>query len=100
MSDMAPPVTLFSLDELREYVHRALCRRENLLPEQSPLGELPLLRGGKSCGIQFIVQGPRALRLSAIWASDLNVIYFYDSRGERYLKVPLRYRLKRSLDAA
>ncbi len=100
MSDKVPPVALFSHDDLREYVHETLCRRENLLREQSPLSELPLLRGGKYCGAQFIVQGPRALRLSAIWALDLNVIYFYDSRGERYLKTPLRYRLKPALDAA
>lgn len=100
MTELAPTVALFSIDELREYVHRALCQRENLLLEQSPVAELPLLRGGKQCGIQFIVQGPRALRLSAIWASDLNVIYLYDSRGERYLKVSLRYRLKPLLGAA
>ena len=100
MTETAPPVALFSLDELREYVHRTLCRRENLLAEQSPLGELPLMREGRNCGIQFIVQGPRAVRLSAIWASDLNVIYFYDARGERYLKVSLRYRLTKAADAA
>lgn len=100
MTETAPPVALFSLDELRDYVHRTLCRRENLLVEQSPLGELPLMRSGQSCGIQFIVQGPRAVRLSAIWASDLNVIYFYDARGERYMKVALRYRLTKTADAA
>lgn len=100
MTDLALPMDLFSLDELREFVHRSLCRHENLLQDQSPLTELPLLRGGKHCGLQFTVHGPRTLRLSAIWAADLNVIYFYDSRGERYLKIPLRYRLKRVLDAA
>jgi hypothetical protein len=94
MSNLAAPLVLFSLDELREYIHRTLCRRENLLPDQSPLGELPLTRSGASCGIQFILQGPRAVRLSAIWASDLNVVYFYDTRGERFMKVPLRYRLQ------
>lgn len=94
MSNPAAPLVLFSLDELREYIHRTLCRRENLLPDQSPLGELPLTRSGASCGIQFILQGPRAVRLSAIWASDLNIVYFYDTRGERFMKVPLRYRLQ------
>lgn len=100
MTDLAAPVSLHSLDELRDYIHQALCRRENLLVEQSPLSETPLLRAGGVCGIQFTVHGPRAVRLSAIWAADLNVIYLYDARGERYLKVPLRYRLKRMLDAA
>jgi hypothetical protein len=100
MTEMVAPLALFSLDELREYVHSTLCRRENLLAEQSPLGELPLMRGGQSCGIQFVVQGPRAVRLSAIWASDINVIYFYDTKGERYMKIPLRYRLTKMADAA
>lgn len=100
MIDPIRPVALFSIDELRDYVHETLCRRENLLLDQSPITELPLFRGGKYCGAQFIVQGPRALRLSAIWALDLNVIYFYDSKGERYLKLPLRHRLKQTADAA
>lgn len=100
MSETVSPVALFSHEEMREYVHKLLCRRENLLPEQSSLSEQPLMRGGKYCGAQFTVHGPRALRLSAIWAQDLNVIYFYDSRGERYLKLPLRYRLKAAADAA
>lgn len=94
MSDLAAPLVLFSLDELRDYVHRTLCRHENLLQDQSPLGESPLVRGGKSCGIQYIVQGPRSVRLSAIWASDVNMLYFYDTRGERFLKIPLRYRIQ------
>ncbi|MES2793274.1 MAG: hypothetical protein V4719_26930 [Planctomycetota bacterium] len=100
MTETVAPLALFSLDELREYVHSTLCRRENLLAEQSPLGELPLMRAGQSCGIQFVVQGPRAVRLSAIWASDINVIYFYDTKGERYMKIPLRYRLTKTADAA
>lgn len=96
MSDLAAPLVLFSLEELREYVHRTLCRRENLLQDQSPLDESPLYRGGQRCGIQFVVHGPRSVRLSAIWASDLNVIYLYDTRGERFMKIPLRYRLQRA----
>ena len=94
MSGTVTPLVLFSIDELRAYIHTTLCQRENLLQDQSPLGESPLVRGNKSCGIQFIVQGPRAVRLSAIWASDVNMIYFYDARGERFMKVPLRYRLQ------
>lgn len=100
MTETVSPVALFSLDELREFVHRTLCRRENLLADQSPLGELPLIRGGRSCGIQFIVQGPRAVRLTAIWASDENIIYMYDARGERYMKVKLKYRFDAKKDAA
>ena len=33
------------------------------------------------------------MRLGAIWAADHNVIYFYDARGERYLKIKLNRRI-------
>lgn len=100
MTETDLTLALFSWAELREYIHHILCRSADLLAEQSPLAELPLIRAGRRCGIQFILQGPRNLRLSAIWASDLNVIYFYDANGERGLKVALRYRLTRTADAA
>jgi hypothetical protein len=30
------------------------------------------------------------VRLGAIWAADRNILYFYDARGERYLKLELK----------
>jgi hypothetical protein len=56
------------------------------------MGELPLVLYGNPCGLQFTIRGPRSIRLSAVWASDSNVIYFYDTRGERFLKVRLNSR--------
>ena len=35
----------------------------------------------------------RDVRLGAIWAADHNLVYFYDARGERYLKIKLARRL-------
>ncbi|HUG94464.1 MAG TPA: hypothetical protein VML55_26775 [Planctomycetaceae bacterium] len=91
---MSEPASLIrSLDDLRRYVHRELCARENLLAEQFTMTEMPLVRKSRSCGIQFSLQGPRSVRLGAIWASDHNTIYFYDARGERYRKVQLQQRL-------
>lgn len=87
MSDRAPALT--SLDELRNFVHQTLCAKENLLPEQSLLRESPLWRDGQECGRQFIVQGPRLVQLSAIWAADQGLLYFYDTKGERFLKLHL-----------
>lgn len=81
------------LDDLREYIHHKLCECENLLREQFIMTEMQLTRRGRDCGLQFSLQGPRSVRLGAIWASDHNVIYFYDARGIRYLKVKLRQRL-------
>ncbi|MCA9117557.1 MAG: hypothetical protein KDA79_20950 [Planctomycetaceae bacterium] len=82
-----------SLDDLRTFIHKTLCQKENLLEEQFTMTEMQLMRRGRECGLQFSLHGPRSVRLGAIWASDHNVVYFYDARGERYLKLKLANRL-------
>lgn len=82
-----------TLDDLRLYIHQTLCQKENLLADQFSMSEMVLVRRGRDCGLQFSLQGPRSVRLGAIWASDHNMIYFYDAQGERYAKVRLRHRL-------
>jgi hypothetical protein len=82
-----------NIDELRLFVRETLCAKENLVSEQFPMNEIVLRRGEQSCGLQFLLFGPRSIRLGAIWAADHNVIYFYAANGERYLKVPLKHRL-------
>ena len=81
--------TLPTLDDLRQYVHAQLCAKESLLEDQFVTQEDPLLMRGRVCGRQFQLHGPRSIRLGAIWASDKNLIYFYDTQGERYLRVQL-----------
>lgn len=81
-----------SLDDLRKFVHKTLCEKENLLPEQFSITEMLLSRHGRDCGLQFSLQGPRNVRLGAIWAADQNVLFFYDARGQRYLKIRLPQR--------
>lgn len=81
-----------SLDDLRAFVHQTLCDRENILRDQFALTETKLLRHGKVCGLQFCLQGPRSIRLGAIWVADHNLIYCYDARGARFLKVRLTCR--------
>jgi hypothetical protein len=83
-----------SLDDLRNYVHQTLCEKENLVPDQFQVRELELKKCGRSCGIQFSIYGPRQIRLSALWASDKNVLYFYDTLGVRFLKTQLRNRIE------
>ncbi|MBC8291033.1 MAG: hypothetical protein H8E37_12025, partial [Planctomycetes bacterium] len=85
--------TISTIDELRDFVHLTLCAKENLVEEQFQLQERDLKKLGKPCGLQFSLFGPRQVRLSAVWASDRNVLYFYDTRGTRYLKVQLRHRI-------
>lgn len=82
-----------SLDDLRTFVHRRLCEKENLLAEQFEMTEMQLIRRGRPCGLQFSLQGPRSLRLGAIWAEDHNVLYLYDARGVRYARQKLKHRL-------
>ena len=82
-----------NLDDLRSYIHQTLCEKENLLADQFAMSEMQLTRRGRDCGLQFSLQGPRSVRLGAIWAADHNMIYFYDAQGERYAKVRLRHRL-------
>ena len=82
-----------SLDDLRAYVHKTLCEKENLVADQFAMSEMHLLRRGRACGLQFSMHGPRSVRLGAIWASDHNLLYFYDARGNRFLKLRLRQRL-------
>ena len=80
---------LGSLEDLRSYVHATLCEKENLLAEQFGLREAALMMRGKPCGLEFTVKGPRSIRLGAIWSSAQSIINFYDTQGERYLKVKL-----------
>ena len=78
---------------LLSHVHQTLCRSENLLAEQFEMQVIPLIQHGFSCGLQFLLRGPRNVRLGAVWAAEPNSIYFYDARGERFLKQRLASRL-------
>jgi hypothetical protein len=88
------------LEDLRAYIHRTLCEKENLLENQFSLSEMQLSRRARSCGLQFLLHGPRSVRLGAIWVSDQNTIYFYDAQGVRYRKTRLPHRLLPARKAA
>ena len=77
-------VSVQSLMDLRRYVHETLCEQENLVSEQFELQEIPLTRMGERCGLQFVLRGPRNVRLGAVWASERNQVFFYNARGERF----------------
>jgi hypothetical protein len=79
-----------TLDELRRFIHRTLCQKENLLDDHYRTTELRLIRGERVCGLQFCLRGPRSVRLAAVWVADHNLIYFYDARGKRYCKLRLK----------
>ncbi len=82
-----------TLDELRQFIQKALCEKENLLVDQFAMTEFPLIRGGELCGLHFSLRGPRNVRLGAIWVADQNVVYLYDARGARCAELRLTSRL-------
>ena len=78
-----------SIDELREFIRQKLGQQENLLAEQFPMTETKLRQGGTECGRQFVLHGPRSVRLIAIWVAAQNELYFYDTLGKRSEKMKL-----------
>lgn len=85
-----------TLADLQQFVHHTLCAAENLLPEQFRTQARALLSGERVCGMEYTLFGLRSVRLSAVWAADQNVVYVYNARGERTLKV----QLTRTLDVS
>ena len=82
-------LALPTLPELLAFVHAELCLFDRLDADQAPLGQAPLVRNGKVCGLVFHVEGPRMLRTSAVWAADESRILLYDSTGRRAREVRL-----------
>ena len=89
-----------TLDDIREFVNATLCGRESLVRDQFQMMEMELKKAGRVCGIQFSIHGPRQLRLSAVWAADKNVVYFYDPGGARFQKTSLTQRIAFEADRA
>jgi len=87
---MAAVVRAFAtLEQLRQHVHETLCEHDALEPANTPLRQSPITRRGRVCGLFFQVNGPRSVKLYAIWAGDENRILFYDSTGIRYAETRL-----------
>jgi hypothetical protein len=93
-------LSIQTFEQLHAWVHEVLCQKENLLEEMFTTRATLLMRGGVRCGRQFTLQGPRCVKLSAVWAADQNVVYFYDTRGQRYRKVDLPHRLTNEAESA
>ncbi len=76
-------------NQVRQHVSQVLCELEDLEPNHFPLSERTLERAGAACGVLFVLHGPRQLRVTAIWEMERNVIWFYNSVGERCQKTQL-----------
>ena len=88
------PADLRTADDVSQFIHEQLCEKENLVVGQFELSETPLTKRGSLCGIQYLLHGPRSVKLGAVWACDTNMIYLYDAAGERYNKIQLRQRIE------
>jgi hypothetical protein len=75
----APVADVHTLDDLRQFIHKTLCEKENLLADQFTMTEVRLTRQNEPCGLQISLRGPRNVRLGAIWAADRNVFSLYDA---------------------
>lgn len=87
------PADVRTLDQLRLFVHIALCRKENLLEHHFPMSELELTQNGVRCGFQFVLHGPRSVKLAAVWAESSNEILLYDATGHRFSRIRLPHRV-------
>ncbi len=81
--------SLPTLNQLRDYVHRELCKQDALEPSQTPLQQWLIMRSSRPCGLFFQISGPRQMRAYAVWAGEENRILFYDSNSLRYAEVKL-----------
>jgi hypothetical protein len=82
-------LVLQDLDDLKSYVHKTICRQNELEENVFPMTERFLVRNGVPCGIYFCLHGPRSIQFTAIWETDHNTIFFYSETGQRRHKIQL-----------
>jgi hypothetical protein len=82
-------LSLPTFAELSQHVHQTLCEHERLDPRQAPIQKSLVKRRGKSCGYFFQIDGPRMVKIYAVWAGDEHRILFYDSGGVRFAETRL-----------
>ena len=85
----AQPHQIDNLTDLRHYVLNTICQQNELQVGAFDITERILVRGRRPCGIFFCLNGPRSVRLTAIWETDRNTVLFYSSSGERICKTQL-----------
>jgi len=82
-------VEIENLNQLRSFVSYTLCQRNDFEEGVFQITESLLTKGGKMCGVMFCLHGPRSVKLTAVWESEKNMIFFYGSTGERFQKTML-----------
>ena len=85
-----PACETHSPDSLRALVRQKLCEPDFLDPDCYQITESLLIQRGQPCGLAYCLNGPRAVRLTAIWSTEEQMLYCYNSRGKRFLKTPVQ----------
>ena len=78
-----------NLPDIRTYVSRTLCQRNDFEEGVFQVTEKILTKCGKLCGMFFCLHGPRSAKLTAVWETENNSIIFYGSTGEKFQKTML-----------
>ncbi len=82
MTTLAVPFQ--TLEELRDFIYRWLCRREQLVEGVYQMTQRILWRRNRPCGVYFCLHGPRAVKFAVVWDLQRQVLLFYDPTGQRY----------------
>ena len=82
-------IDIDNLSQLRKFVSRTLCQRNDFEEGVFQVTEKILTKCGKLCGMFFCLHGPRSVKLTAVWETENNSIIFYGSTGEKFQKIVL-----------
>jgi hypothetical protein len=87
MIGLTPPKMDFS--NLCTTIERRLCDLGQLVPDQFPMTQREVIRGGESVGVYFCVHGPRSVKLTAICDFVKKTVVFYGADGLRRDSMPI-----------
>ena len=76
-------------EAVREFVRDELCEKNELEKDAFQMLERVLVKNGKQVGFYFCIHGPRSVRLTAVWDTCKNLVFFYDSLGRRSASHPI-----------
>jgi hypothetical protein len=78
-----------SLEELAKFIWISLAKPDRLDLDQVDRRIAPVRRGEALTSWEFLLEGPRRLRMVALWLVDTQQILFYDSTGKRFRETRL-----------
>jgi len=87
MIGLTPPETDFST--LCSTVEQRLCELGQLVPDQFPMTQREVIKGGKTVGVYFCLHGPRSVKLTAICDHAKKVVVYYGTDGLRRDSMPI-----------